>query len=102
MGAGMGQSYFANTAERRAYDARIQREAAAAEDREAIRIAAERERLAAKIVMAVVDRIITKVVRPGPVPEERECYDMAGELRAETGDLEALVKAIIDVNKGVS
>lgn len=98
----MGQSYFATPSERREYTIRVQREAAAEEEKEAIRIAAERERLAAKIVMAVVDRIITKIVRPGPVPEERECYDMAGELRAETGDLEALVKAIIDVNKGVS
>jgi hypothetical protein len=98
----MGQSYFATPTEQREYTIRVQRETAAADKQEALRIAAERERLAAKIVMAVVDRIITKVVRPGPVPEERECYDMAGELRAETGDLEALVKAIIDVNKGVS
>lgn len=94
----MGQSYFATPAEQREWN----NARAAAENKEAILIAAERERLAAKIVMAVVDRIITKVVRPGPVPEERECYDMAGELRAETGALEALVKAIIDVNKGVS
>lgn len=98
----MGQSYFATPAEQRAYTIRVQRDAADREQQEALLIAAERERLAAKIVMAVVDQIITKVVRPGPVPEERECYDMAGELRAETGDLEALVKAIIDVNKGVS
>lgn len=98
---GMNHSYFATSAEQRDYTIRMRKDAAAAVEKEAIRIAAERERLAAKIVMAVVDRIINKVVRPGPIPEERECYDMAGELRAEAGDLEALVKAIIDVNKGV-
>lgn len=36
-----------------------------------------------------------------PKPEERECYEMAGELRAMIPYLEALVKQIIDVNEGV-
>jgi hypothetical protein len=97
----MGQSYFATPSEKREWTARVQADRASAAEKEALRIAAERERLAAKIVMAVTDHIINKVVRPGPVPEERECYDMAGEVRAEAGDLETLVKAIIDVNKGV-
>jgi hypothetical protein len=48
-----------------------------------------------------VDRIVAEIIRPGPKPEERECYVMAGELRAITADLEELTKQVIDVNGGV-
>lgn len=60
-----------------------------------------RARVAAKITMAIIDRIVNEIIRPGPIAEERECYDMAGELRAITPELEALAKSIIDVNEGV-
>lgn len=60
-----------------------------------------RRRVAAKIVMAIVDKLVNDVVRPGPVPEERECYEMAGEVRALVPDLETLVKHILDVEGGV-
>lgn len=60
-----------------------------------------RREIAMKITMAVVDRIVNEIIRPGPKPEERECYVMAGELRAITPELEALVKQVIDVNEGV-
>lgn len=65
------------------------------------RVAAARRKLAAKIVMAVVDKVVAEIIRPGPVAEERECYDMAGELRAAVPSLEDVAKAIIDVEEGV-
>jgi hypothetical protein len=60
-----------------------------------------RQELAAKIAMAIVDRIVGDIIRPGPKPEERECYVMAEELRAITPEIEALTRQIIDVNDGV-
>jgi hypothetical protein len=63
--------------------------------------ATERRKMAMKIVMAVVDRVVNDIVRPGPKPEERECYEMANELRAITPELEALVTEIINVNNGI-
>lgn len=93
----MGRSYFASAKERRAYDAEMQQRA----DQEAARIEAGRRKVAAQIVMAIVDKIVTDIVRPGPVPEERECYEVAGEVRAVVPELEALVAQIIDNNDGV-
>ena len=93
----MGQSYFATVREERAYQREIDDENA----KEAERIDDERCKLAAKIVMATVDQIVNQIIRPGPKPEERECYEMAGELRAMIPDLEVLAKQIIDVNEGV-
>jgi len=52
-------------------------------------------------VMAITDKIVNEIIRPGPKPEERECYEMAGETRALNPELEELVKQIIDVNDGV-
>ncbi len=97
----MGQSYFSSAAERRDY---LQECKAAADQnnaREQARIEDARRQLAAKIVMAIVDKVVNEIVRPGPVAEERECYEVAGELRALSPDLEALAKQIIDVNDGV-
>jgi hypothetical protein len=51
--------------------------------------------------MTIVDKIINDIVRPGPIPEERECYEMAGEIRALIPELEVLTKHIIDNNCGV-
>lgn len=65
------------------------------------RVDALRKELAGKIVMIVVDRIVAEIIRPGPKPEERECYVMAGELREITKELTDIAKQIIDVNEGV-
>lgn len=54
--------------------------------------------LADKIVMAVVDRIAADIIRPGPKPEERECYVMAQELRDHTEHLRELVSAILKID----
>lgn len=58
---------------------------------------AKRMALADKIVMAVVDRIAADIIRPGPKPEERECYVMAQELRDHTAHLSELVSAILKI-----
>lgn len=63
----------------------------------AVEEAAERMELADKIVMAVVDRIAADIIRPGPKPEERECYVMAQELRDHTEHLRDLVVAILKI-----
>lgn len=64
-------------------------------------VSAGRNEMAMKITMAMVDRVVNEIIRPGPKPEERECYVMAGELRALTPEIETLVRQIIDVNDGV-
>lgn len=92
----MGYSY-SNPQEKKAHEAALrQREKAEAKE-----LAAGRNEMAMKIVMAVVDRVVNEIIRPGPKPEERECYVMAGELRAITPELETLVRKIIDVNDGI-
>jgi len=97
----MGTSYFSSAAERKGYERRMQEAAAAYDATEAARIDDARKKLAAKIVMAAIDKIVNEIIRPGPKPEERECYEMAGELRALIPDLEILAKQIIDVEDGV-
>lgn len=59
----------------------------------------KRMKLADKITMALVDRINQVVVRPGPDPEERECYDMAKEIRDLSPELAVLVSKIIKINE---
>jgi hypothetical protein len=66
-----------------------------------LRIADGRRKIAAKIVMALTDKLVNDVVRPGPAPEERECYEVAGEVRALGPELEELVKRILDTEGGV-
>lgn len=96
----MGQSYFSSVRERNAYYKEARESATKAEVQAALILTEQRTRLAAKIVMTIVDQIVAQIVRPGPKPEERECYEMAGEMRAIVPELEALAKAIIDVNNG--
>ncbi len=60
---------------------------------------AERMALADKIVMAIVDRIAADIIRPGPKPEERECYVMAKELRDHSDELQKLVADILKVEQ---
>ncbi len=54
-----------------------------------------RMELAAKITMMVTKRIEDELIRPGPVPEERECYDMAQELRDMAPKITQLVRDIL-------
>jgi hypothetical protein len=70
--------------------------AAARESREQ-EAAAQRMALADKIVMAVVDQICAAIIRPGPKPEERECYVMAQELREFAPDLREIVAAALKI-----
>ena len=93
----MGWSSALSAEELREIGDKRQRE----QDAQQARIFAARQRVAAKIVMIVVDNIVSKIIRPGPVSEERECYDMAGELRDLAPELMEMVKSILDVNNGV-
>jgi hypothetical protein len=93
----MGTSYFASAEERAAAVRLGEME----RDKEAARIKDGRRKVAAKIVMAVVDKVVRDIIRPGPHPEERECYEMAGEVRALVPDLEALVKQVLDAEDGI-
>ncbi len=61
----------------------------------------KRHAIAAKIVLRLTDAVSSSVIRPGPVPEERECYDMAQELRAMAPELEQYVVQIFDAENGV-
>lgn len=61
------------------------------------RVEARRMALADKITMAVVDEIANAIIRPGPKPEERECYVMAQELRDHAPGIKSLVAAILAV-----
>ena len=81
-----------------AYSSDFSRRSEAAE-RGAVTRAANKQRmvLADKIVMAVVDRVAADIIRPGPKPEERECYVMAQELRDHTKHLSELVAAILKI-----
>jgi hypothetical protein len=42
----------------------------------------DRKKLADRIVNVCIDQTVNMIIRPGPKPEERECYEMANELRA--------------------
>lgn len=63
--------------------------------------AANRERmtLAAKITLAVCNKIEVELIRPGPIAEERECYEMAQELKDMAVPIAELVAAILKVKE---
>lgn len=86
----MGSSWKESAAAMRKAQEKYQRE-------EETRVKAERMALANKIVMAVVDKIAADIIRPGPKPEERECYVMAQELRETSTELAVLVSDILKV-----
>jgi hypothetical protein len=58
---------------------------------------ARRKRFAQKIVTVVVDKVVNEIIRPGPKPEERECYDVAHEIRELSPELVNLVTDVIKV-----
>lgn len=79
-------------AEIEANNRKIQRQIRDAENK-------QRMALANKIVMAVVDKIAADIIRPGPKPEERECYVMAQELRDSNPELIKLVSDILKIEQ---
>ncbi len=88
----MGSSYsnedFKQTAIERSYAAKLGHE-----------LRSKRMALANKIVLAIVDKISNDIIRPGPKPEERECYVMAEELRNHSEELKILVMSILKVEQ---
>jgi hypothetical protein len=62
------------------------RRAVAAQERQA-----ENKR-AVRLATGIVEHLNRIVIRPGPKPEERQCTEVAGELRAE---IPALVEIIL-------
>lgn len=64
--------------------------------------AQKRMDLADKLVMVLVDRIVADLIRPGPKPEERECYEVAQELRDMASALRELVVQVLDTEGGVT
>lgn len=69
------------------------------EERRLKEVAERRKKYAKKIVTVVVDRINHDIIRPGPKPEERECYDVANEIRELSPELISLVADIIKVTE---
>ena len=64
------------------------------------KVVAERMALADKITMVIVDEVAGAIIRPGPKPEERECYVMAQELRDHAARIKELVAAVLAVDAG--
>jgi hypothetical protein len=55
--------------------------------------------IANKIAMVVTDKICNDLIRPGPHPEERECYEVAQELRDMNAELVTLIVSVLDAEK---
>jgi hypothetical protein len=70
-----------------------EREATATKRRDGIR-----QKLADRIVNVCIDTTVSQIIRPGPKPEERECYEVANELRAIKGQLVELVAEILRIS----
>ena len=77
-------------------DARRWADIAAAKEQTAVRA---RMALADKITMVIIDRVVADIIRPGPVAEERECYDMAKELRDAAPLISEIVADVLKVEK---
>lgn len=87
----MGSSYKSEAQLRHAQEVR--------DNLAAERVSAERMQLSNKIVMAIVDHVSAAIIRPGPTPEERECYVMAQELRDISPQLIKLVSEILRIER---
>ena len=72
-------------------NARLRRKAEADADK------AKLHDVAARISMLVIDHINRIVVRPGPTAEERECYEMAQEIRDTDEQLTNLVADVLKI-----
>lgn len=84
----MGQR-FATKAEKRRWDEDLAQ-------REEAKMKARLD-LADKIIMVIVDKIVSELIRPGPATEERECYEMAQELRDMVPALKISIVEVLKV-----
>ena len=57
-----------------------------------------RRKLADRIVNVCIDTTVNQIIRPGPKPEERECYEMANELRATKEHMIELVAEVLRIS----
>ncbi len=57
-----------------------------------------RRKLADRIVNVCIDTTVNQIIRPGPKPEERECYEMANELRATKEQMIELVAEVLRIS----
>jgi hypothetical protein len=58
-----------------------------------------RKKLADRIVNVCIDATVNQIIRPGPKPEERECYEMANELRAMKDQMIELVAEVLRISE---
>lgn len=58
----------------------------------------DRKKLADRIVNVCIDATVNQIIRPGPKPEERECYEMANELRAIKAQMVATVEEVLRIS----
>jgi hypothetical protein len=58
-----------------------------------------RKKLADRIVNVCIDMTVNQIIRPGPKPEERECYEMANELRAIKDQMVELITEILRISE---
>lgn len=79
--------------ETRQYNQRIAAEAAEAQ--------AARTIIARKIAMVLTDQINAEIIRPGPLAEERECYEMSQELRDFNPEMVETILAVLNTEGGV-
>ncbi len=79
---------------------RYRREQAARQGKETKARNAARKKLADRIVNVCIDQTVNMIIRPGPKPEERECYEMANELRAIKEQMVATVAEVLRISDG--
>jgi hypothetical protein len=58
-----------------------------------------RKKLADRIVNVCIDMTVNQIIRPGPKPEERECYEVANELRAMKDQMVELVAEVLRISE---
>ncbi len=94
----MGHSYTGTDyeiAKLKRQHAQEERERNAAAEKHQARI---RRKLADRIVNVCIDATVNQIIRPGPKPEERECYEMANELRATKDQMVELVAEVLRIS----
>lgn len=77
---------------------KYRREQAARQGQETKARNAARKKLADRIVNVCIDATVNQIIRPGPKPEERECYEMANELRDMKAAMVDLVAEVLRIS----
>lgn len=95
----MGHSYTGSDYEIAKLKRRHEQEAREREAEAEKRQASIRKKLADRIVNVCIDTTVNQIIRPGPKPEERECYEMANELRATKEQMVELVAEVLRISK---